>query len=75
MFAGLVFVGPHVYQVLLQVPDLDCLHGYPDLGRAEVMRMALDRLEDLLGQLVHQVPPPGELEAQHPLDVLTGGLQ
>ena len=75
MFAGLVFVGPHVNQILLQVPDLDCLHGYPDLGRAEVMRMALDRLEHLLGQLVHQVPPAGELEAQHPFDFLGRGLQ
>ena len=75
MFAGLVFVGPHVYQILLQVPDLDRLHGYPDLGRAEVMRMALDGLEDLLGQLVHQVPPAGELEAQHPFYILGRGLQ
>lgn len=75
MFAGLVFVGPHVNKVLLQVPDLDRLHGYPDLGRGEVMRMTLDGLEDLLGQLVHQVPPAGELEAQHPLHVLGGVLQ
>ena len=60
MFARLVFVRPHVDKILLKVPDLDRLHGYPDLGRGEVVWVSLDRLEHLLGQLVHQVPSPGE---------------
>ena len=42
MFAGLIFVRPHVDKILLKVPDLDRLHGYPDLGRGEVVWVSLD---------------------------------
>ena len=42
MLAGLVFIRPHVNKILLQIPDLDRLHGYPDLRGAEVMRVSLD---------------------------------
>ena len=75
MFAGLVFVGPHINEIFLQASDFDRLHGDHDLRGVEVMRVSLDWLKDLLGHCVHQVPPPGKLEAHHPLHILGGRHQ
>ena len=42
MFAGLVFVGPHINEIFLQASDFDRLHGDHDLRGVEVMRVSLD---------------------------------
>ena len=75
MLDWLVLVRVEIVEVLLEVSDLDGLHGDPHLLRTEVLRMSLDRLQHILGQFINNIPSPGELETQHSLDILWCRLQ
>ena len=56
----LVFIRVEIDEVLLEVSDLDGLHGDPHLQGSEVLRVSLDRLQHILGQFINNISSPGK---------------